>query len=535
MNWKHSQMAVRVCVAAILVLSVLGAAVPMAAGQDNTRQAELQIEQERHVTTQPDVVSGNGSRVYETRGRYLEIEPQNFQQDDVTTFSVQESEGVLTYDKSDREYVLDSQGNAGTYHLSWTVSTNDSTAVYTATIRVAEADYEHLPASQYENLRSDSQRGSEVINRFENAGKDEWSMEYKLQFSEAVLNFRADPFSALKGQFVAIQTLRFMTPAGWLDLGLIVVLVYALTRGLYATIARLRKQLEKEEQVQRREDKLYIQQFKQILAGQQITDVEQIDDHQAAVLEERLGPNLFTALRNFWSTWGPDALKKMYADAMGTVGYRVEFTRNSRNKVTNVTVVDPDSGRPVTDGGDPEDAPEGASGEDAPDDDEADDGPGVKLGDAPDDVIEAMEWEQIDQRVFQDNPDISAIDHLMVANREDGTDLIGELNISIPDDFQSRKEFMDAIGYFLDHVQKTEFTDDETNVPREDRTVLNHLMVFATVMDDVYDLPLDLYWRAAVWNAEGLSQDDSARSTLNDITDANELLDEDVGGGGVGS
>jgi hypothetical protein len=521
MNWKHFRgQWSRSLIIAMMVLMAVTSAVGPAFAQDTTRQANIQIEQPRHVAESVETVTDNGSRVYVARGKYLEIEPRNFNQSDVTDFSVQESEGVLKYDKQDTEYVLNTQSNAGTYHLSWTVSTDNSTAVYRATIRVVTANYAHPSQEQYEQLKDDAQQGASLRESIADSGDPDKSVEQKVEFGNRVRDFAHNPFSALTGQFMALQTLRFLTPAGWLDLAITVGLVYFLTRGLYSTIARLRKQLEKEEQVSRREDIQYLRMYKQVLAGKQMTDVDGIDDHQAAVLETKLGTNLFTALRNFWKTWGADSLKRMYADAMGTVGYKARVRRDDRGEVSDVEVLDPGSGGALTDGGEPEDAP----------------GVVEPLNTVDSDVVDAMTWEQVDDRVFQKNPDISAVDHLMVANRDRQGDLIGDLNVSVPEDFQSRQAFMEAIGEFIAHIQETEFTDEE-NVPREDRTVLNHLMAFTTTMEQEYSVPLDLWWRACIWNAEGLSRDDEAESVLNDITDAGDIMDdvEYRGGDSVGS
>lgn len=530
MNWKQT-----LILTFVVLMAVTSAVAPaVGAQQAQTQGADLQIEQPRYVSEPVEKSSENGSRVYVARGQYLEIRPNNFNTSDVTDFSVQESEGVMTFDKQANEYVLNTQGNSGTFHLRWTVSENNETAVYTGVIRVAQADYAHVPQDQYSQLREDYNRYEGLVSSIEQSGDPDQPVEQKVEFGNQVRNFANNPFSALTGQFMALQILRFTTPAGWLDLGIIVLLVYGLTRGLYATIARLRKQLEKEEKVARREDEQYLKMYKQILSGKQLTDVDGIDDHQAAVLEKALGTNLFTALQNFWTTWGSGSLKRMYADAMGTVGYAVRVVRNSAGDIQTVEVLDPDegTGAAVADGGSPEDAPHrdpgAVSDAESPED-------VMNLSNAPEDVLDALTWDDIDDRVFQKNPDISAVDHLMVANRDRPGDLISDLNVSIPEDFQSRQSFMEAIGRFLQEVQETDFTDEE-NVPREDRAVLNHVMAFTTIMEQEYDIPLDLYWRAAIWNAEGLSRDDEAESVLSDITDASEVTDdlETPNGGGYG-
>lgn len=512
MDWK------RVAIVAAIILMAITAATAPALGQTNARPAALDIDQPRYISDPPGETTENGTRLYEVRGEYLEIEPTNFNQSDVTSFSVREDEATLSYDKQDREYVLNTQGTAGTYHARWTVSEANNTVQYTASIRVLEADYTHVTSAQYEQLKRDAENGSTLRQSIAQSGDPDKPVEQKVEFGNRVRDFANNPFSAFTGQFMALQTLRFLTPAGWLDLGITILLVYGLTRGLYSTIGRLRKQLEKEEQISRREDEQYLKMYKGVLSGEQITDVDGIDDHQAAVLEERLGTNLFTALRNFWTTWGADSLKQMYVDAMATVGYTVRTTRNEQGTLTNVEVLDPSDGEPLTDGGEGDENTTG-NAETLP------------LSNAPGDVVDAMTWEQVDDRVFEKNPDISAVDHLMVANRENDRDLISELNISIPEDFQSRQNFMEAIGRFLSHIQKTDFTDEE-NYPREDRAVLNHVMAFTSIMEQEYDVPLDLWWRACVWNSEGLSRDDEAESVMNDITDAGSLMDDvDVPGG----
>lgn len=517
MNWTRAR---ALAFTALILMSVSSGAVLALAGTvsgQDTVTAELDVEQPRHVPQPVETKTGNGTRVYIARGEYLEIEPRNFNQSAVTSFAVQEDEGVLRYDKTDREYVLNTQGNAGTYHLTWTVSQNGQTTVYGATIRVVTADYRALTSQQYSQLKNDSRRGDEIINRFENAGDPDEPVSAKVDFSVAVLNFKNNPFSALTGQFVALQVLRFTTPAGWLDLGIVALLVYALTRGLYATIARFRKQLEREEQISRREDVQYLKMFKQLLSGEVMTDVDTLDEHQAAVLEDKLGPNLWTALKNFVNVWGPASLKRMYVSAMGAVGYSATVTRNAKGEITDITVLDPEDPEPYTDGGEGEDGPQDT----------------LKLSQAPSDVVDALEWEQVDSRVFERNPGVDAVDHLMVANRERDDDLIAELNISIPNDFQSREAFMMAIGQVIKHVQQSEFVDDD-GYAREDRAVLNNVFAFTSTLDDLYGVPIDLYWRACLWNAEGLNRDDEARTVLKEITDGEDTLDDLDLGGGVG-
>lgn len=522
MNWKQT------LIMTLAVLIAITAATTPAMGAVQTQQADIQIEQPRYISEPVNTQSDNGFRLYVARGKHLEIRPQNFKPSDVTEFSVQESEGVLTYDKQSREYILNTQGNSGTYHVRWRVSQNNSTATYTAKIRVVEANYAHLPASQYKQFKQQYRKYNQLIDSIKASGDPDTPVKQKVEFGNSVRDFKNNPFSALTGQFMALQILRFTTPAGWLDFGIIILLVYGLTRGLYSTIARLRKQLEKEEQIARREDEQYQNMMKQVLAGKPMTEVDAIDDHQAGVLEEKLGKNLYTALHNFWNTWGANSLKAMYADAMGTVGYSVRFTRDNTGNVQSVTVLDPDSdSQPVTDGGEnPQHTDPGAVSDDGLET--------MNLSNAPDDVLESLTWDEIDKRVFRDNPEISAVDHVMVANREGKSDLIEELGISIPEDFQSRQMFMEAIGHFLQEVQETDFTD-EHGKPRESRAVLNNIMAFTTVMEQEYDVGLDLWWRAAIWNAEGLSRDSEAESVLSDIQDSDQILDEVETGTGSGS
>lgn len=524
-EWKQRLFAVL-----MVLMAATAATAPIAVAQEGSEQAELRVEQPRHVSDGVKDVTANGTRVFIASGEYLEIDPQNFNSSDVTDFSVQEDEAVLSYDKQDREYVLNTQGNNGTFHLSWTVSADNATTTYTAQIRVNQAKYTHVPSDQYTKLRDDAKRHEGLIDSIKSSGDPDTPVEQKVEFGNNVRNFAANPFSALKGQYMALQILRFTTPAGWLDLTIILAVVWGLTRGLYSTIGRFRKQLGKEEQVSRREDEQYRHMVKQLLAGKQISDVDNIDDHQAAVLEDRLGTNLFTALQNFWSTWGADSLKRMFAAAMGSVGYSVQY-REGPDGPTHVTIVDPDDSKTAADGG----IPDGGTAATDPGVAETDPATVSSLSAAPDAVLDALTWDQIDTRVFDKNPDISAVDHLMVANRDGKSDLISDMNISIPEDFQSRGEFMEAVGRFLQAVQETDFTDAE-NRPREERAPLNHVMAFTTVLEQEYDLPMDLWWRATVWNAEGLSRDDEAESVLADITDAGAVGDglETANGAGSG-
>lgn len=515
MNFK------RVTLAVLVVLMAVTASAGTGFAQSDVKAAELAVDQPRHVGEPVSERVENGSRIYVVRGKYLEIEPRNFNQSDVTAFSVQESEALLSYDSADSEYVLNTQGHNGTFHLSWTVSEGGQTNTYRAAIRVVTAEFAHVSGDEFSKLQEDAARGSEVLDRLEGAGDEDEPVEQKVDFAVQVIEFAHNPFSALTGQFVAIQIMRFSTPAGWLDLTLIIGVVYALTRGMFATLARLRKQLEQDEQISRREDRQYLELYKKTLSGRSFADVDAIDDHQAAVLEERLGTNLFTALRNFWSVWGANSLKAMYADAMGAVGYRVTVTRDATGEITDLNVLKPD---------DPEIHTDGGSGRADPGvgDDELETET-IALSSASDSILDALTWEQIDDRVFEDHPEISAVDHLMVRNRESDDDLIAAMNVSVPEDFESRQAFMEAIAEFLQEIQRTDFTDDEGR-PRADRAVLNNVMAFATVMDQEHQIPLDLWWKACLWNADGLSRDDEATSVLSDLTGGDELVNDLTGG-----
>lgn len=483
--------------------------------------AALNVEQERWADNPVRKVKRNGTVTWLVYTQYAEISLKNIDHRDVTGFGVREDAAILTYDKQIGRYVLNSQGTKGTFHLWWTVSEGNQTHRYTAVVSVEVTDYVHVQRSTWKQTKSDAENYTQWYQDYQNHGDPDVPVQDKHQRSMTFLAFVDNPFSALSGQFTAILTLLAFTPGGWLFDAILFALFYFLTRGLYRTIARYRKQLEDVEDVERREEKQHIRTFKQVIGGEVWADVPQIDDHQASALERELGPNLYTGLKNFWQIAGIDTLKRMYLEAMDAVGYRADIYRDREGNVESIEVFqvteDGDGGEnAVTDGGTLADSSSDGA---------------VSLADLDADAMDAITWDEIDQRVFSQNPDISAVDTLIAANSDTTDDVITEMNLQIPEDFQDRHEVMTAIGHFLEHVLKSDFTD-ENGVPREERGTLNNLFVFTTTMDQCFDVPLDLWWRAILWNAENLDANEEIQDVLDDVKDSTELeskLDQDLG------
>lgn len=500
---------------AVLVFS-LGIATPVGAtlpadASPNTTTANIHIEQPRFISTPVRTINENGTTVHVVRGRYLEITTRGFNHSQVTEFGVVEDAGTLAFDKSDSEYVLNTQGTNGTFHVQWTVAGPNQTRIHRAAIRVKRAKFAHTSSERLSTLKEDASRGAELTRSIKRSGDPDTPVEDKVAFGNKVRNFGHAPFSTLSGQFVALWIMRVTTPAGWIDGGITLILVYLLTRGLYAAIARYRKQLENHEEMTRREDRQFIRQKSQTLYGTPLTMVDAWDDYLTGIFEDYLGPNLGAALNQFWSVWGEENLKKMYASAMGEVGYWVTVTRDG-DTITDLTVLTPedapDSANVETDGGN--------RGEEYP------------LHAASENIISALSWDDhIDSHVFSEDPDVELVDHLMVTNQDSDDDLISEIGVQIPEEFESRHAFMDALSEFIRAVMSSEFTDMET-VPKQDRAVLNNLHAFTAVMDEQFGVPLDLYWRAIDWNADGLSRTEEADSVLSDLKDAEDISELDM-------
>lgn len=175
----------------------------------------------------------DGETVHIVNAQRVEIQPQNFNNDNVVGFGISEGPGDLSYDNQMDEFVFETNGEVGTFKLYWEVEervrvgneTEMARTRYTATVRAdSNATYRHLTQSEVEQRNGDAQNWSAWESALTGIYGDDVNVEQKTQKAESLLRLYAHPLAALSGDFTGLLLALFITLGGMVLLALIGVL-----------------------------------------------------------------------------------------------------------------------------------------------------------------------------------------------------------------------------------------------------------------------------------------------------------------------
>lgn len=519
-----------VLVAVVLVASV--APISVVSADQDERRAELKIYQPHYVDSGVSTEDDGNVTVYETRGRVLEIMPENFNATDVAGVSISEGDATISYDRDRGVYVFDSAGVDGTFRVTWTVNeqvtrnvvdgnttrtVNETvTREYAAIVATDDVDLAHVPTDRVDQLRQDSENWSEVASLYGSVGNPNKPVEQKLQFGARLVDAAYNPIAALSGDFgLAIQAVFFS--AG----GLIFFILWNIphlvrSRRLRRENKELKEKIGDYEDIGDALDEIFTEKRKRYLKEKSWN--EWFDDRTASWLRRKFAPEPWSGFRRIMSMLSPGHLNGIVAGAMLDSGGHDLVVEYDRDAV-------------ATDGG-------------PTDDDQDVDVLGARMvvaGDVDSDDLEDHEAvidtsdrlttaiaAQIDTSTLESDVlrrsdvELRSV-ALPVGNTPDGDDFVDELNVSIPDDFESREHFADVLDTIVTKVAASDFSSAEGEIEPE-RDLANLLMGFASIGGEAYNQPYLRYIRDLMLH--NLERLDASKRTVDAVEEARDLKEQ---------
>lgn len=476
------------------------------------RMAELDVSQLPYVDAPVKRESGENTTTYITHGKYIDILPVNFDTADVADFGV-DGDAALTLDRSTGVFTLRAQ-KSGTYTVWWQVAREGengsfSRERYSARIQARNVDYAHVPKTKFEQIQEDAANWSEVVATFGDRGPD-IPIEEKLSKSFNAWLWLVNPLSALQGDFVGALVILTMTNGGRLLAALLILVPAAAAAPHIIKSRRLKRRLPDVESLELEKQKQWAKQKKSTLWEQTPHDIEGIDERTADKLSEKVGENLWKISDTIHGLLGESTMKRIYLQAMAQHGYTATATTEPDGG-QRVDIHAPDDDRPRTDGGASE----------------------VDLADPSDDVLEAVAWgEDIDMQALTDDVELSDLDAPISTGEQD--QLLSELDIDVPEDFDTREQFADALWRAFSAALASDYTDDEGKI-RQERSALNVLGLLTTVTHERYDVPSLRYYRDLfVYIANNVDSGDELQQAADESGYGDLGLDMDLDGDGGG-
>jgi hypothetical protein len=522
----------------VVVLLATTSVAPLVAAQatDETKRADLKVYQPHYVKGGVTTEDAGNYTVYTARGRVLELQPRNFAVDGVTDVSIKEDAGSIRYDADRRVWVFDTKGNDGTFTITFTVdevrqknvernnttvTVNESvTNHYRAVVKVKKTDLAHVSTSRVEELKRDAENWSEVEDLYGSVGSPHKPLEKKLQFGATLVDAWNNPGKALSGDFgMAVQAVFFS--AGGLILFILIMLPNVVrNRKLRKENKELKEKIGDYEAIEDALDDVFTHKRKRYLKEKSWNDW--FDDRTAAWLRNNFEPEPWSGFRRLLTMLSPGHLNGIVASAMLDSG-----------KYVAVVEDDPDS----------EYAPDG--GEDVVD--VSRDVVDARMVDVDDPTVDVDELEQgldeyerlvatsdkittdvarqfdaatLDSEVLRSSDVELRSGALPVANVPDAdADLVERLNVSIPEDFETREHFADVLATIIQKVAASEYATDDGEIDPQ-RDLANFLMGFSSIAGEAYNQP---YFRnirdLMIHNQERLDASKRIRTTVEEYRD----------------
>lgn len=522
----------RTIVVFVLLASLLAPAATAAAGigvqSGDHEHADLTVYQPHYIDNTVETERTGNYTTYFAEGAVLELRTENFAYANVTDFGIEENAGSLKYDSSSGRYVLDTNGQSGTYTAYWRVEQsvtedNETKTVektYAARLKVDKTDLVHVSPSKVKQWKEDASNWSEAKALFASVGDPGKPVEYKMGRGAKYVDFFYDPLQVFSGDLTAIVMLLFSTAGGWFLLAVSVGPVLLFTRKVVKERNEARDKLGDYEDIDEATDEIMSEKRKRYLRERSWNDW--FDDHTAHWLRTEAGwTNPWVGFREICRLLSPKNVEQIVVRAMANAGYIASVERDDAGKIVDAEVVsvedvDPDDGV-STDGGEfvalnpaqvgSTDGVSTDGGGVIPADTDAD---VSVLGDGEfDDLLDALDASTLESDVLRrDDVDLSGI-NLPVANTDADDDVVAQLNAEIPGDFETREQFADILLAIVEKTLATDYATEDGYVdPRRD--VSNFLMTFASVGAESYEIPY-LRWTRDVLIRNVDELDPSAR------------------------
>ncbi len=446
--------------------------------------ADLYIEQPRHISSSIDATVENGQMTYTVNGEVLELEPRNFDPENVVKAAVREDAATLKFDKAIGRYILDTQGTAGTYQVMFRTRADGQVTTYRATIQVQQASFAHLAPGKVEEVREKADQYDWVVSQF--ASADLLADDAGEERVEAVIDdavtwymFYDNPLSGLSGQLLTFGIMLIKWPAGWVILGTVFIIAFWRLGKTKKQNRKLKRQFADIENINESKREAQERELKRILSMQTFQDLGLTDTDAQAVKEHCNVDNPRQFLDKFRDYFAPSRSVALLLSAYEQLGHAISVTRQD-GRVVEAELIEQAA---VPDGGVSADASEGYPGISGY----------IKPSDADQEVIEALDWSSLSPDVlWHDDVDSSQLDMPVNNDAEsEGTDLVEEFGVPIGEDgtqyhiIERREEFVDILVQIIEGIAASEFTDEEGRV-RPDADLLDFLYTFSAVGAEGY-------------------------------------------------
>ncbi|EMA45228.1 hypothetical protein [Halobiforma nitratireducens] len=367
MTRTHYTHATRIAVVAMLVVSLFaaaGAGVATAETDTTIDGADLVVEQPSYVDDDVEHRSDGGTPVYIVDGEEHALYPQNFDSANVTGFGIDSGAGSLAADDDLERYVLDPEGETGSFELYWTVdreetvadgnetTTETETTRYEAVVRVDDQAtvVVSTPAEQ-QQLEEDAQEWRDwnaTVTEVREAGVLGHAVFGAPASNEEVMQTMVNryltlesPLHLLDGGLTAMAILGFTTLGG---IAFILFLKFPdaiIIRRIYKELHKRRQREEAEGDLAARQEAEDLQNRLEKFANMDHQDIPPITDHFARGIRNDVGAETPAEFFNLLlHTIPPARLKESRVRAMGQSGYVAQVETDADGDV-------------ATDGGEP--------------------------------------------------------------------------------------------------------------------------------------------------------------------------------------
>ena len=507
-------------VLAVLLVGALAAPVAAAASQpgDTAQRASLEIQQPHYIDSDVQVTRGANHTTYHVKGSYFEILPENFDSDDVINYGVMQEGATLSYDKTTGEYVLNTGGQSGTFTLYWVASqttanenatntTSTSRVRYEARVQTETGELAHIPQSNVNQLREDAANWSEVTESFGDVGGDA-PVEEKLATALNWYQFSVNPFSALSGDFSGAVLILLLTNGGRLLLGLLILVPIATTAPVILKYRKLRERTPELAELDTEKLKIWRDKRKQSLVEVTPHDLP-LNGRTADNLEHTLGENLWEIADSLQRLFDHSKLKRVYLQAMAQRGDTAAVARTTAGDIEEVTL------NPSEDS----------------------DADAQALTDYDDEdfasIVSAADWGAVDASALQADIDLTELD-TPISPTDVDDDIVAELDVSFPEDFESREQFAECLYEVWKHIAKHGYTTNDGYIKQE-RSLLNLFAVLSSVTAERYDYPVARNWRDLTqFMASEIDGNEQLREAAREDGISDGLLNGDHSGAGSG-
>ena len=510
--------------------------------------------------TQPHYVDGSVEKRTDNRTTYLvssghlELRPRNFDPDAVTEFGVSSSSASLRYDELTGQYVFDTS-ETGTYRVTFyvaeqqTVNTANGTTTemverrYVAWITVEQAGYVHISEENYDELQTDAANWSEVVATFQPLGPQSMDIEKKLSDAADAYQFISEPWAALKGGFVATIIIMTTEPGGQLVLALLLIIPVAVSAPIFVRYRRQQKLLPEVEAIDQEKMEQFREKRKRILAEDTPHDLP-LSPRTADKLREALGENMLQITNRIDELVGSHTVKRVFVQAMGQHN-RVavatgtvdggEFSGDIRIETRPAFYADGDDDAGPSDSGSDTDTDAGDDG-DGPGAPVTDGGVGAidsgldeqvfGLRDPSDELVAAIEWDDVDLTLLDEDVPFEDVDVPLSSGGEDK--VIEATDVSIPEDFDDREQYAEGLWTVFRYVLSHDFTDGDGAI-REERSALSLLHLLASITAEQYDVPtMRAYRDVFIYIANEIDTDHALKKASEDAGFGDTDLDLDI-------